>query len=488
VPVLVRIALRNLLEHKSKSLIIGSIIALGVLIIVLGNSLVDTAASGVHDTFIANYTGDVFISGLPESPDLQLSLFGVQSTTGSEDTPTIPSYDQVLARLREDPRTADVTSQVTGFGLVGLDGSDKQSMVVLFGVDASTYPGLFPGAEVVAGRYLDPGEEGIVLPEDRLLALNEELGVELEVGDSLLVNGFGGAGFKIREIPIVGLVRFRADAQGMDMLSYVNATTVRALSGMDVSAEDVVLSAEETELLGATDVEDIFGGAEVVVTGARAPSVVLPVRPSVASDEPVSRPVTEGGSWHFLLVRLESPAQADAFIRDTNAWFQAQGIAARAADWKTAAGPFAQSIDVIRIVFNAAIGIVAVVAVIIIMSTLLISVMERTGEIGTMRALGAQKGFVWRMLFIETLTITVVFAVVGFLLAFAAVAILNALRIPATDPIVQVLFAGKTLRLGVQPISLLLTLAMVGFVGVAAHVYPVSVALRVPPVRAMQSE
>ncbi len=63
----------------------------------------------------------------------------------------------------------------------------------------------------------------------------------------------------------------------------------------------------------------------------------------------------------------------------------------------------------IRIVFSVAILIVAIVAIIIIMNTLVISVIERTGEIGTMRALGAQKPFVWLMFLVETLTVTIVF-------------------------------------------------------------------------------
>ncbi len=76
-PVLLRIALRNIREHTSKSLIIGSLVVLGVIIIVLGNSLLDTAALGVHRMFIDNYTGDIFISGVSATPGAQVSLFGL---------------------------------------------------------------------------------------------------------------------------------------------------------------------------------------------------------------------------------------------------------------------------------------------------------------------------------------------------------------------------------------------------------------------------
>jgi putative ABC transport system permease protein len=189
-----------------------------------------------------------------------------------------------------------------------------------------------------------------------------------------------------------------------------------------------------------------------------------------------------------MLVRLKDSRQAEAFIAETNAWFTAQGIPARAADWKAAAGPFSQSIDVIRIVFYVAVLIVAIVAVIIIMNTLVISVIERTGEIGTMRALGAQKPFVWLMFLVETLTITVVFGIIGIGIATAAIGIINLIGITAGSQFTQILFGGKVLKLVADPVAFVSALAMVAGVGLVSHLYPVIVALKVPPVRAMQDE
>ncbi len=102
--VLIRIALRNLREHTSKSLIIGSLIILGVIIIVVGNSLLDTAEQGVHRMFIDNYTGDVFISGIPKTPGASVSLFGLQAAGDSESTPVLPDFDAVRAHLQADAR------------------------------------------------------------------------------------------------------------------------------------------------------------------------------------------------------------------------------------------------------------------------------------------------------------------------------------------------------------------------------------------------
>jgi putative ABC transport system permease protein len=188
------------------------------------------------------------------------------------------------------------------------------------------------------------------------------------------------------------------------------------------------------------------------------------------------------------MARLSNPAAAPATIASLNLWFAKEGIEAQAADWKAAAGPFAASIDVIRIVFNIAIIIVAIVAVIIMTNTLVISVIERTGEIGTMRALGAGKGFVRKMFLVETLTIALIFGIIGTLVAFGAIGIINAAHIKATNSFLKILFAGDVLHPSINLLSALWSLVLVAVVAVIAHLYPVTLALKVQPVRAMQVE
>jgi len=487
--VLIRIALRNLREHVSKSVIIGSLIVLGVVIIILGNSLLDASERGVHKMFIDNYTGDVFISGVPKTPGAEVSVFGVTGGGDNETTPLLPDFDKVGSRLADDRRVEGFASQLTGVALVSREGQEKQSFTLLFGVDPASYPGLFPDTYLVEGRYLLKGEEGIVVSRGWTRNAEKEWKTPVKVGDMLTLNGFGQAGIKIREVTIVGIVDFSAETEGMEMISWANADTVRILSGVGLSAEDVVLTKEQTALLSADSEEDIFGGTEVTVdaasTGDAVPAAAAPEEKR-AADGPAAFP--SSGSWHFLLVRLADSRQTDAFIQQTNAWFESEGIAAHAGGWKVAAGPFAQSIEVVRVIFYVAILIVSIVSVIIIMNTLVISVIERTGEIGTMRALGAQKPFVWLMFLVETLCITVVFGLVGIVLASTATGVVNLIRIPASGFFTQIIFGGKVLHLTVTPMSIVSTLLMVAGVGLVSHLYPVLVALKIPPVRAMQSE
>ncbi|HUX42317.1 MAG TPA: FtsX-like permease family protein [Rectinemataceae bacterium] len=481
-PVLLRIALRNLLEHKAKSLIIGVLLALGVVILVVGNSFMDTAAKGVKDTFIANYTGNVFVSGKAKSP---ISLFGIQSVGQMDSTPVLPDYDKVLAKLDAEPGVKLSTGQVTGYALFSPKDSDNQGFAMLFGIDPSSYYKTFDGFTVLQGRLLKPGEDGIVMTQTYLDRMKKDQGWAPTLGDTLLLTGMSKVGFKIRSVTLVGIVRTKNDSDATSFISWVNVDTVRILQGYTLgNDEETPVSADQKALLAATDEDALFGAPTVIETSKKSAAPVVSAAPAA----PRPKAVVDQGAWNFLIARTDSEVAAAKAIADLNAYFAKEGIDAQAADWKTAAGPFAQSIDVIRIVFNVAIIIVAIVAVIIMMNTLVISVIERTGEIGTMRALGAPKGFVRKMFLTETLAIAVVFGFVGLLLSFGVIAAIQAAHIQAGNGFLEILFAGKVLNLSVNPMSVAMSLILVALVAVLAHLYPVSLALKVEPVRAMQTE
>jgi ABC-type antimicrobial peptide transport system permease subunit len=69
-----------------------------------------------------------------------------------------------------------------------------------------------------------------------------------------------------------------------------------------------------------------------------------------------------------------------------------------------------------------------------------------------------------------------------------AVGLINAIHIKAGNDFLKILFAGNVLHTSVSLGSVIGSLLLVGLVAMAAHLYPVSLALRVQPVRAMQTE
>jgi putative ABC transport system permease protein len=122
------------------------------------------------------------------------------------------------------------------------------------------------------------------------------------------------------------------------------------------------------------------------------------------------------------------------------------------------------------------------------MNTLVISVIERTGEIGTMRALGAQKRTVRRMFVFETLSIAVVFGLIGVALGAIVIGILNLTGVAAPNQFFQILFGADVLHPALPLSSLLYALGIIVAIGIVASLYPVAVALKIQPVEAIQAE
>ncbi|MEE8440505.1 MAG: FtsX-like permease family protein, partial [Spirochaetia bacterium] len=470
--VLLRIALRNLLEHKGKTLIIGSIVALGVVVLVVGNALMDTARTGIERAFINNYTGDIMVAGLAEG---NISLFGVQSIGGLEQTPVIPEFIEINDYLNSVPQIADTTTQISGFGFLRaeddrIDGIENSAFTVLFGIDPSSYRRMFDNLELVAGSYLEAGAEGVMLSADRVEDLEkaavqalekagfEEEEFEIHAGDDIrVVSGLSQGLPRIRVVPLVGIYEMTGISEGVgaEFVTYIDAQTLRALLGLSLgTGSEIELEDEQTELLdrvkaGGSDFlqeeffsadpfgDDLFGDSLI----GEATGELLDFEnlegllhtagpPTGVGEAPVE--IDAGTTWHYFLARVENPRRTNKVVAELNEWFISRGISAQAGNWEMAAGPFATTADVVRTVFNIAILIIGIVAVIIIMNTMVISVMERTSEIGTMRALGAQRGFVWRMFMVETLVITSLFGLIGVATGLGIIGILHLIGVPAT--------------------------------------------------------
>jgi putative ABC transport system permease protein len=194
------------------------------------------------------------------------------------------------------------------------------------------------------------------------------------------------------------------------------------------------------------------------------------------------------GAWNFILVRLERGVDPEPLIKKLNASFDDEGIRARAQNWQVSGSPDSLTFAGLGLIFNIAMVILAVVSIIIIMNTLVISVMERTSEIGTMRALGAQKGFVRKMFIAETLSVTTFFGVLGVALGAAVVAAVHAAGIPADSDFLAVIYGGAVLRPEVSLRPVLVSLVLILVMGLVSWIYPVSLALKVSPLKAISVE
>ena len=141
----------------------------------------------------------------------------------------------------------------------------------------------------------------------------------------------------------------------------------------------------------------------------------------------------------------------------------------------------------IKSIFNSVVFLIAIVAVIIIMNTLVISVTERMGEIGTMRAIGAQKGFVRRMVMWETLILSGLAGTIGILLGALVLFFLNRVGLEASNMFFEIIYGGPVLRPELSLSSVIMSFVVIVVVGVVSSIYPTSIVMKTSPLKAMES-
>jgi putative ABC transport system permease protein len=484
--VLLKIVYRNLKEHKVKTLIIGSIIALGIYVIIVGNSVIDTISAGIRKNFIDTYTGHIIIvptgretaSIMPDAMEAQDGLL-----------PTIPDFPAVLDYAGSLPEVTALSPQVATIATLQLEEEGGTGFAQLLAVDPEKYRRFFPNnIELLEGNFLKPGQEGIVLSKFTAEMLEDSSGSTVRVGDRLLLTSTNEiSGMKIREVPVVGIYKIQVATQAMT--SFVDAENLRVLSGMtQVTDIGAVLTEDEQAGLGAVDEEALFGGDDGLLSEANVDDGPPGEEAGVPFFENRLYNAVDPNAWHYLLVRLDEEFRINRVVRDLNRGFEERNLSVNAHPWIDGAGQIALMTTAARTVFNIIVLVVAIVAVIIIMNTLVISITERIAEIGTMRAIGAQRPFIRRMIVLETLFIAVFFGAIGIALGVLTIGIVGAARIETTNVIVQVFAGGSIIRPVISAGSIALSIGAIVLAGIAASLYPASIALRIEPRQAMATK
>lgn len=489
--ILLTIAWRNIREHKVKTTIIGLIMVIGIMVLVVGNSLMDSATAGIERYYTKNYTGHLMITGSTRG---KLTLFGFQDMTAMEQmVPRLPEYGEIVTFARSLPYVEAINPQVSTNAMVSL-GDEMLTGSLLFGILPDQYQVMFPdNLELISGDFWSPSGQGVLLNKTVADHLEKRYGITPQPGDKFLFTTMSThTGMKIREVEVSGVFQFKQSNPQLDMVSLMDISNVRALAGMVVGHTDVAdLSEQEQSYLGTIDHDAIFDSFDSLFFD-------FEVEEEEADDdywfsllgETESRDqsnLEDTGAWQYLLVRLQDEKYLKEAQADFARFFAEANIAAQTSDWLKGAGAMAEMSYGIKNIFNGVVLVIAIVAIIIIMNTLVISVTERMGEIGTMRAIGAQKSFVRRMVLWETLLLAGISGTIGIALGAVVLLILNTVGIQATNIFFEIIFGGQVLRPELSLSSVVMSLVVVVIVGIVSSTYPTSIVMKTSPLKAMES-
>jgi len=608
---ILKIAIRNVFAHKVKTLIVGSLIFLGIFLMVLGNSFLDSTSKGIQRAYSKSVTGEIAVL---KSIDFDYSLFGTWNNIGNLSVPIVPDLENTLTFLNSHPEVDVVTTVSSNILMVNTGESSPDYWIMGMAVEPESYRSFFDINDTMIlheGRFLEPGEEGIVISSSVVEYLQDYKDIEVHPGDSLLLNGYSANGFRIREVPIRGIYEYqyvKGDMYPMlPRTCFIDQQNFNVLNGIVVKQEDVPPPPEIEEMFFNDSMEDLFSETIEIGTTSSQMETDLDL---LLGDMSVRHELSQVNNfdWQWLLLSLKdkNDKSVKAFRKDLEKHFQqvfskfeernilkpvfitqalldpqtpeflyissllteenkevlsvsllikdesslrshlvtifnsflereefydekayeeiyfssitknltkktqkeyklirrnrlvleeifpyslSTGPDYMVSEWWHAASPMSSTTVAIQASMNFALIIIFIVVIIIIMNTLIISVMERTGEIGTLRAMGGQKSFVFYLFITETMTISLIFGSIGMIAGTVVISILGNIGIPAAEgSFLQMIAGGNSINPTLSSWTIGFSLIFMLVVGFLSSLYPVFYAMKIQPVEAMREE
>jgi ABC-type lipoprotein release transport system permease subunit len=333
----------------------------------------------------------------------------------------------------------------------------------------------------------------------------------VRVGDTLTIKAFTKSGYvQSVNLKVYGTFNFQGLEKSPEAgaLSLMDMVSFRELYGFltpdrqkeiaelkaGAAAKEVNRDNAEAELFGAKD-EGPSTGRTITADatpGLDADKALAGLAGRLRREDLVDRVYDPkqlaGGVVLNAAVILKDPKQIPATIAAIEAAGQGAGLPLKAISWQKASGLLGQLVMLMRMVLYIAVLIIFVVALVIINNAMVMATLERVGEIGTLRAVGAQRRFILAMLVIEALVMGALFGALGALAGAGVVGLFGKVGIPAFNDVAMFFFSGPRLHPALGTTSLGVALFIVLLVSALSSLYPAWLAMRVTPRQAMQTE
>jgi ABC-type lipoprotein release transport system permease subunit len=426
---LLLIAVRNLGTHKRRTLLLGGAIAgvTALLVILMGLS------NGMKQTMLESAT--TLMTG-------HVNVGGFYKVTAGQSAPVVTAYPQLLEQLRQEVPELDYSVQRSR-GWVKVVSETGSMQLGVGGIDVEAESGFRKVIQVRQGRLDD-----LAQPNTLLLFEEQAKRLEVKVGDTVTLSAP-----TMRGTSNTVDVRVAAIAANVGMLSSFNVFMPNAtLRGLYQLRED----STGALMLYLKDMASI--PAVQARLAKRLPELGFQVldhnpQPFFMKFETVNRE-----AWTGQKLDITNWEDEISFIK-----------------WTVSA-------------LDALTGVLTFVLLIIIavgiMNTLWIAIRERTREIGTLRAIGMQRGYVLVMFLLEALVLGLLGTAVGAAAGLGVCLAINAADI-SVPMAVQVFILSEKLHLVVNPGSVVGAITFITLCTTAISMIPSFLAARMKPVTAM---
>ncbi len=183
-----------------------------------------------------------------------------------------------------------------------------------------------------------------------------------------------------------------------------------------------------------------------------------------------------------LVLRQKDPkAEAAPIAAALNAAFAREGVAAEARTWEEMGGPFIGGMTLTRFVADIMDMVMTLIVAAGVLNTALMSVFERTREVGTLRAVGVRRSRVLVLYLAEAVLLGLGAAVMGGALGATAVVVFGRIGIPAFSEAQRYSYGGDYLFPTLDWWSVVTVPALMVVVCVIAAFGPAVMAARMRP-------
>lgn len=471
--VLPALVLRNIHRNLRRLLPMLGILSVVFLLLVVGNALLAYSGAALYRTYATHVAGDLSLSARGAQ---SFTIFGSEALlVGEYLVPgVIGDFGQLEAAATAMPEVRATAGVVSALARVTVGDTRMHS---LMGVDFGAYRAFFPALGLVAGRWPEAGERAVVLPESW---------GESVLGQRALLAVAHSASFTLREVPVTGLFRYPVRDEQLDRVALVDPDTARALNGhVYGTVARAAVNGDKLDLLDS-DLDDLFAVADEAEVSTEAVDIneVEAFFADLTAAEAAR--TTMEGAWNFLLValhdRADGPLVRRALERAAGGG-SVGGVLVR--DWRATVGGTAQLGWFLQLLLNLGLFFVALGAAAIVTNALVLAVLERTREIGTMRALGATRGFIAALIAAETIVVVIGGAIAGVLLGVVALHTIEAAEVVVSNRYLLILFGGGALRGALSGALVVAHFGAAAVLAALAVIYPLKRALGISPTKAM---
>ncbi|MFH0975896.1 MAG: FtsX-like permease family protein [Spirochaetota bacterium] len=506
---ILKIAWRNIKRHRGKSLIIGVILFLGALLMTLGNGVISGMNKGLESNIINGFMGDIaIISGKEKSDNILFKLYG-------ESINTIPDYKAIKNVLGQEKYIESFLPVGKNVVMVLNEDEGDPWYIYLLGVDFKEYKKMFKDNILpIEGRLLNYDEPGILIPvkmRDELYYrmniwmipekiklseknLSEEAKPyknELSVKHDAVFMGLkdDSSASDIR-LGIKGVIKYRALNTFWGHFSIVDIESYRNAMGYFSASEVTVKIPKAKEKLLAAETENLdamFGRDSFLVTdtGSSDAGKIDFKKKALTTKAGID---LESGAYNCVFIKLKDSGTLDKSVDSINAKFKQAGIDVRAVTWKKASGFIGNMAVIIKGALFIFVMMLFLVAIVIIVNTLTMAAVERTTEIGMMRAVGARKSFISGMFIGETAILSGIFGGAGVVIGIVIIYIVPMMGITTANDLLQLLYGGDTLKPYLSFSDVLLVMMQLVLVTIFTVIYPIKVAKGITPLDAIARE